>query len=114
MANIVYLDDEKELTQVFELFFQGSVHNIVTFNDEREAINYCTSNPPSLFFVDYRLENMLGDEVAKQVPRDIPVILVTGDITIKSDFEFHDIIEKPFRLNNVLQIVDNLCPLAKA
>lgn len=108
MANIVYLDDEKCLTDIFELVFEDSAHTIMTFNHENDAITYCQHSPPDILFVDYRLESMLGDAVAHQLPHSIAVVLVTGDLKVESDFIFSHIINKPFKLDELVNVVEKL------
>jgi CheY-like chemotaxis protein len=105
MSSIVYLDDERELTEIFELLFEPTHHNVAVFNDEHEAIEFCRTSPPDVFFVDYRLEQMKGDEVAARIAPEIRKILVTGDIKVESEFKFDAIINKPFKLSELLQTV---------
>jgi CheY-like chemotaxis protein len=105
MSSIVYLDDERDLTEIFELLFEPTHHSVAVFNNEHEAIEFCQTSPPDVFFVDYRLEHMNGDEVAVRIAPDIKKILVTGDIKVESDFKFDAIIHKPFKLSELLQTV---------
>lgn len=108
MPNIIYLDDEVELTHIFKLFFQDSDHNVLTFTDEDAALSHCQQHCPDIVFIDYRLSNMRGDEVAVRLPKEVRKVLVTGDITVENEFLFDAIIKKPFRLAELLSIVDEL------
>ncbi len=99
MSTIVYLDDEIELTNIFQLFFEDSEHQVVVFHCEKDAIDYCNATPPDLLFVDYRLNTMKGDDVAAKVPSSISKVLVTGDIQIDSNYKFESIIQKPLKFN---------------
>lgn len=105
MSNIVYLDDESDLTNIFDLLFQQTHHNVTVFNSEYDAIAFCKASPPDIFFVDYRLEQMTGDKVALQLEPTIKKILVTGDIKIECEFEFDAVIKKPFKLSELLETV---------
>lgn len=105
LSNIVYLDDEIELTNIFDLLFQQTFHNVTVFNNEHEAIAFCKASPPDMFFVDYRLEQMTGDKVAAELDPTIKTILVTGDIKIECEFKFDAVIKKPFKLSELLQTV---------
>jgi CheY-like chemotaxis protein len=107
MATIVYLDDDITLIKLFEFVFEDTQHDIVTFTNEHECITYCISSPPDVLFVDYRLTDMKGDEVAEQLPNTIYKILVTGDIKIDSDYFFDDTIHKPFQLMELIKAVKN-------
>ncbi len=108
MAKIVYLDDEYNLTDIFKLFFEDTEHEVNTFTNEAEAITYCQQTPPDILVVDYRLTTMKGDEVAAQVPETISKILVTGDIKIESNYSFNAIIEKPFKLHELMVTVERV------
>ena len=107
MASIVYLDDDIALIKLFEFVFEGTQHEIITFTNEHDGIVYCTNNPPDVLFVDYRLTDMKGDEVASQLPNTIYKILVTGDIKVTSDHLFDATIHKPFQLMELLKAVEN-------
>lgn len=106
MANLVYIDDEVYLTDIFHSLFKDTYHELHTFNDEYEAIEHCLSNPPDILFVDYRLKRMRGDEVAQRIPKDVHIILVTGDVQIDTDYKFDGVIAKPFKLVQLLHTVD--------
>ena len=106
MSKIAYLDDEKELTNIFKLLFENTHHEVSVFNDETDAIAYCNCSPPDIFFVDFRLIHFTGAQVAAQVPSSIKVVLVTGDITTDSKFSFDAIINKPFKLKELTELVE--------
>lgn len=107
MATIVYIDDDIALIKLFELVFKDTQHEIVTFTNEHQGIVYCSQTPPDVLFVDYRLTDMKGDEVAAQLPNTIYKILVTGEIKVTSDFFFDDTIHKPFQLMELLNAVES-------
>ena len=106
MAEIVYIDDEVYLTDIFQSFFEGTYHNLRVFNDEFEAIESCLKQPPDVLFIDYRLKCMRGDEVAKKISRSVYKVLVTGDVLIDFQYEFDDVITKPFKLVQLLNTVE--------
>jgi len=107
MATIVYLDDDIALIKLFELVFEDTQHEIVTFTKEYDCITYCTNKPPDVLFVDYRLTDLKGDEVAAQLPNTIYKILVTGEVKVTSQFFFDDTIHKPFQLMELLKAVES-------
>ncbi|NVK24637.1 MAG: response regulator [Gammaproteobacteria bacterium] len=108
MVDIVYLDDEPDLTDIFKLFFESTSHDIQVFNDEKPAIAHCIKKPPNILFVDYRLKTMTGDEVAAQINPQVMTVLVTGDIKVESNFTFDAIIKKPFKLSELIATVEKL------
>lgn len=108
MAMLVYLDDEEHLTEIFKLCFQQSDHDVTIFNDELAAIEFCQNTAPDIFFVDYRLKTMKGDEVIAQVPSTITTVIVTGDSEIQSEVKFDGLISKPFKLDQLKASVEQL------
>lgn len=106
MSNIVYVDDEHELNEIFRLCFQDSGHQVMTFTDEQKALNYCKQTPPDILFIDYNLKNMKGDDIARELPNNIIKILVTGNFSVDSDVVFDEIISKPFKIAELLAVVD--------
>lgn len=109
MARVVYLDDEEELAEVFGLLLAQTEHSVQTFTEEIDAIGFCKASPPDILFVDFRLAHMSGDDVANMLPDSIKKVLVTGDIKIESEFKFDAIIHKPFKLAEILSIIESLC-----
>jgi CheY-like chemotaxis protein len=108
MNHVVYLDDEKDLTNIFKQLFESTYHDIKVFNKEQDALEYCLNTPPDILFVDYRLENMTGDQVAAALPDTVSTVLVTGDIRVESSFKFDAVIKKPFKLIELLSTVEEL------
>lgn len=105
MRHIVYLDDEEDLTDLFEIYFENSDFTVVTFNDEDEAIEYCKKSEPDIIFIDYRLKSTTGDRVAAQLPSGIKKVLVTGDLMVNSEFKFDDMLSKPYRLAELHRLI---------
>lgn len=106
MSNIVYLDDEPELNEIFRLFLEDTSHHVMTFTDEQQALTYCKQTPPDILFVDYSLKTMKGDDIARQLPNSVIKILVTGNFSIDSDVVFDAIVSKPFKIAELLSVVD--------
>jgi FixJ family two-component response regulator len=104
---IYYLDDEEDLCSIFHDFFSSDTVHIRCFTDCKLAIEAATLRAPDLFFIDYRLPGMNGDEVAHQLADNIAKILVTGDIRINCSANFIQIISKPYDFNLIQQIIDS-------
>lgn len=108
MLNIVYLDDELELTNIFKILFKNTEHQVFTFTQVKDALEHCLKSPPDILFVDYRLEDARGDEVAMQLPEQVHKILVTGELKIENKQVFDAIIHKPFKLSELLKAVESV------
>jgi len=104
---VYYLDDEESLCNIFSEFINSKDVHVTTFVDPSEAIKICKKNPPDLFFIDYRLPGTTGDIVASDIDENIPKILVTGDISIHSTYDFQQILSKPLDFNNIQKLIDS-------
>ena len=95
---IFYLDDERELVDIFVELFSGPDREIVVFTDPSKAIQAAQEDAPDIFFIDYRLPNLTGDQVAQRLDPRLPKILVTGEIDVKVTYKFMNILEKPYKV----------------
>lgn len=95
---VFYLDDEPDLLQLFMETFQTDQIQISTFDNPDYAISEAKTNPPDVFFIDYRLPLITGDKVAGKVPSSIYKVLVTGDLNLNLNYSFDQIVEKPFKI----------------
>ena len=85
---VYYIDDEIELCENFEDFFASEEISIKTFTDPFIAIEFMKSQPPDLLFIDYRLKGINGDEVSQILDPSIPKMLITGDISLQTQYKF--------------------------
>ncbi len=107
LLNVVYIDDEPQLCYIFKRIFSSDTVHISTYTGHAEALAAIEQSPPDLIFLDYRLEAINGDEVARMISPGIPIILVTGELSTKSTFPFLQIITKPVNLDRIQKILDD-------
>ena len=105
--NIFYIDDEKELLEVFSEMFSTNDVNIKTFTDPENALVEILKNPPDLIFLDYRLTNTTGDEVAKKINSNIPKVLLSGDLTVQLQSHFDACFDKPYNIEAIQAYIDS-------
>ena len=105
--NIYYLDDEVGLCEIFYDFFSSEYIKITTFYDPNQAIKAIYVDPPDLLFIDYSMPEMNGDEVAAAVSKNIPKILVTGDIGNKHSKHYLRVIPKPFDFKVIQDVINH-------
>lgn len=103
---VYYLDDEEALCEIFVDYFASNAVNVTTFIDPKVAIDAIKKSPPDLLFVDYRLPDTTGDEVAKSIAADIPKYLITGDISIKTEYQFNAVFNKPYKPEDIQLVLD--------
>lgn len=93
--NVLYLDDEPELCELFAEEFTSEYIQITALSDVTQAIDIANSSWPQLIFLDYRLPGTTGDKIARKMPDGIPKLLVTGDIAVQTDYKFDHVLRKP-------------------
>lgn len=108
MIDIYYLDDEPALCLIFEEAFSNDDVTITSFTSAPEAIAACESKPPKAIFIDMRLKDTTGDLVAAEISDSILKYLVTGDLANTSDYEFEEVISKPFDMAKIRLLLDEL------
>lgn len=89
-------------------FFSTAEIKITTFLDPAQAVEEAKKNPPDIFFIDYRLPGIYGDEVALQLDPKIPKHLITGDLSVESKYSFVSVISKPYKnedIENILKAI---------
>lgn len=103
---VYYLDDEVDLCNLFQEYIESDEIEVNTFIDASAAIEKCSSMPPDLMFIDYRLADTTGDVVATIIDSKIEKILVTGELKKPEYDVFSQVISKPFRLIELQKIIN--------
>ncbi len=103
--DIVYLDDEVDLLELFSELFSSEKVKVHTFSSPQEAIDYSTAHPPDLIFLDYRLPGTNGDEISKKLDSHLPKVLLTGDINNEFQVDYFSILQKPYSAEDVQKIL---------
>ena len=104
--NVVYLDDEAALCEIFFEYFDAPDVSIRTFVDALQALAAVKSDPPDVIFIDYQLPGITGDEVALLLPDDLPKVLVTGNLSVATEYSFIDCVSKPYDFALIQRILD--------
>ncbi len=87
MAKIVALDDVLDAANLIKRILERKGHEVVTFTEEEEAIDYVESNRVDLAILDIKLKKMSGIEVLEEIKKRSPltrIIMLTGYPTIES------------------------------
>jgi DNA-binding response OmpR family regulator len=104
-TKVYYLDDEFFLCEIFKEYFSADNIEVKVFTDAREAIAECARVPPDMMFIDYRLADTTGLEVAKKLSDKILKVLVTGELQTPQNDQFIRVIEKPFELRVLSEVI---------
>jgi len=105
---VYYVDDEPQLTRHFRAYMERRGFSVRVFRDAAATIEACRKDPPRVLFIDYRLEETTGDKVADAVAHEIKKVLVTGDLNTHTDDRFCAVLNKPFKLEKALELVNDL------
>ncbi len=108
MITVYYLDDESDLCRIFAHLFTTKDVRVVTFSDPDEAIAAYRKEKPDVFFIDYRLPQTSGDQVALMFDDDVPKVLVTGDLQVEPTYPFYALLRKPFPAAKVRELLAEL------
>ena len=103
---IYYLDDEPDLLEAFQDTFADQNTEVITFESAPDLLAAVAQSVPQLVILDFRLHRTTGDQVAKDLPPELPKILVTGDLQVKLESKFDTIIEKPWKEAQVREVLE--------
>jgi DNA-binding NtrC family response regulator len=111
---VLIVDDEPDMCWAFEWIFRGMGFHTASAQSGRDAIRLLEQIPFRFAFVDVRLPDVDGVDLAKELQRlqpDLPIVLVSGHFyEDDSDFQqrmreasVRGFIGKPFLLEEVRQ-----------
>lgn len=107
--NVWLVDDELDLGELFNEFFGSSSVEINYYDSPIKALSELSTKPaPDVFFIDYRMPHMDGDQLAKKLPEHIPKYLITGELEVTLLAEFKGVIIKPYNLKVISDILNQI------
>ena len=87
-CDVLLIDDEKHILESLSLFLQRSgMEEIVTIEDSRKVMHYCSQVTPSVIVLDLFMPYISGTELLREIKKyypEIPVIIVTAAQEIES------------------------------
>ncbi len=105
--HVMYLDDERELCEIFSETFSSNDVAITTFAEANQAIDFSKENSLDVIFVDYRLVGTTGDLAALAMPSDIPKYLITGEAKVTPTYNFKNILSKPYDYDLITEVLQS-------
>ena len=112
---ILFVDDEKSLTELARSLFPRLGYHVTTFNNSLEALAYVKEAPHrfDLVITDYNMPGMTGLELSRNIQAirtDLPIILCTGyseviDETRVDDYGIKGFIMKPIARNEIAALI---------
>ncbi|MGP4072341.1 response regulator [Piscibacillus sp. B03] len=113
---VFVVDDEPGIRLLLSEIVRRADYNVTSFERSDQALSEALTKSPTIIFLDYLMEPMRGDEFAKKLNdqhADIPVVLMSG-IAEKEvrksigDLKVYDVLEKPFSVQQIHQILEGL------
>lgn len=120
--HILLVDDTVDLLRLMRIMLEEDQHQVSVLDAGRGVYDHVRSNPPDLIVLDLRLGDVSGMTVLDQLKADpatagIPIVVYTASVLdaektlqmIAGDpakFGGTRVLQKPFALDALLQIVD--------
>jgi two-component system, NtrC family, response regulator HydG len=87
MNTILIIDDDLDICALLERYLSKNDFNVAIAYSGRAALQYLAKNTPDVILSDFRLEDMLGTELLKEIKKkdlSAPVIIMTGYSDVKT------------------------------
>jgi signal transduction histidine kinase/CheY-like chemotaxis protein len=118
---VLYVDDNPMITKLVERILGREPDlELVVAPDARTAVALAADRPPDLIFLDLHLPDASGEDLLRSlraVPatRDVPAVIVSGDIapdvvTAVADLGVLDFLAKPFQPADLRALVQRALP----
>ncbi len=94
MATILVLDDVLDAVILIKRILSRKGHEVITFTEEEEAIDYAASHAVDLAILDIKLKRLSGVEVLealKKIDPGIRVLMLTGYPSLETAREALDL-----------------------
>ncbi len=108
MSVFVYVDDEEMLGRVFNRVIRSLNVTVKTFTDPAAALEFIEANEVTVVICDYLMPKLDGLQVLARITRDVPFILVSGDIisdVTAANPRITRVLAKPFRPEELLAVL---------
>ena len=112
-GRILIVDDEEEIRRLLSRLVVQEGFEPLTVSDGETALDLIRRESPDVLLLDIRMPGLDGMEVlrrAKELDRDLPIIMITGHGIVKGAVEAlragaHDYLVKPFEHADVIRSV---------
>jgi two-component system, NtrC family, response regulator AlgB len=114
MARLLIVDDEKNIRRNLATFFESLHHEVSSVDSGPEALTLINERPFELVLTDFRMAEMTGLDLLRDVKRSHPetlVILMTAYATVENAVTAmkagaYDYVTKPFTLEQIQHTVE--------
>jgi two-component system, NtrC family, response regulator AlgB len=114
MARLLIVDDEKNIRRNLVTFFESLHHEVSSVDSGEEAIKLINEKPFDLVLTDFRMAEMTGLDLLRDIKRSHPetlVLLMTAYATVENAVTAmkagaYDYVTKPFTLEQIQHTVE--------
>lgn len=119
MNNILVIDDEPGIREIFQDILKDEGYQVFTAADGLKGLNVLQSEIIDLVFLDIWLPGMGGIEVLQRIREEFPyieVVVISGhanvELAVKAiKLGAYDILEKPIGIDRILQLCRHILEL---
>jgi two-component SAPR family response regulator len=107
MKNVLIVDDEKMITEMFSLICSKYDVNCFCANSWKDGIEIFNNNNIDLVFTDYSMPETNGAEFAKKIKeinKDMKIFLMTGR-PIEQNELFEEVLYKPINTEKFIELI---------
>jgi DNA-binding response OmpR family regulator len=118
MAKILIVDDDSQITALFEAFLIGEGYEAVSVNESAKALEIAKSMDPNLFVLDLMMPEPDGFKLCRMLRAEpkfkhTPIIIITalGDSDSRAvafGAGADDYLQKPFHINELAKRIKAL------
>ena len=122
MAKILVVDDEKEITEVVDMYLEDSGHSVTCVTCALEALAWTQKNEVNLLITDILMPNMNGLELITEIIKEHPeikILAISGGgesggivkemcLSTASDLGANKTLTKPFTKEELVYNIDRL------
>jgi len=109
-SNILIVDDDEFLTETFKVILETVGYNVEIATSGMQAIEITSERKFDLVFMDIKLPDINGDEVARIMNRqgkDTKIVMITGYEKLAEEFKdepvnVQEVLMKPVSPNNII------------
>lgn len=112
MDLLYIVDDEEDMLQTLEFYFQKTGYEVKTFTKSKDMMEALETRKPDLILMDVNLRRNDGRTMCKVIKRKYdnatPIILFSGNPEVETEYKecnADGFISKPFSLEEISSLV---------
>jgi two-component system OmpR family response regulator len=112
MHLLYIVDDEEDMLQTLEFYFQKAGYEVKTFTKSKDMMESLETQKPNLILMDVNLRRNDGRTICKVIKRKYdsttPIILFSGNADLETEYKecnADGFINKPFSLEEISKVI---------